>query len=177
MRKCNERNQSPAGRCSCTEAALRAAEVRTARRDVATAGPFDGRGDAFRIVPMIGQGSPAPRVLALGQEVLQDALHPLEIRQLRFDLGEPFPGDAPDGNPIGAVLELQKLADFFQGEAQFLGPLDESNALDQAQRVVPEGAVARRDRQQLSVLVVADGLDAHVGRTCEPADRERVRCG
>ena len=116
-------------------------------------------------------------MLALRQEILQDTLHSLEIRELRFDLREPFACDPADGHPISSVFELQELSDLFQREAQLLGALDESDPLDQAQRVVPEGAIARRHRQQLPVLVVANCLDTHVRGAGEPADRERIRSG
>ncbi len=113
-------------------------------------------------------------VLALGQEPLENPLHAPEDFQLKFNLREPVSRDASDRIAIGAVLELQQLADFLQRKAQLLCMLDEADAIDQADRVVTECPGARRNRQQLSVLVVPDGLDADIGGAGEAADRERL---
>jgi len=111
-------------------------------------------------------------VLALGQEILQHALHSPQVRELRLDLGEPVSGNSANRRSIGTIFEQQELADLFERKAKLLRALDEANALHQAQGVVAKSTVARRDGQELAVLVVADRLDAYVGRTSEPPDRE-----
>jgi hypothetical protein len=111
-------------------------------------------------------------VLASSQQLFQDALHALEVGELRVDLGESVGSDLPDGSAIGSVLEQQQLSDFLQREAELLSPFDEADALDKARRVLPKCPCARWHRKELSVLVVADGLDTDVGRTGKPSNRQ-----
>jgi len=111
-------------------------------------------------------------VLALGHEVFEDSLHPLEVRQFRLDLRQPVGSDASDGPSIGAVLQLQQFSHLFERETELLRPLDEADPLDQAQRVIAERSFALWHRQELSVLVVADRLHSDVGGAGEPADGE-----
>ena len=170
--------QSPRLRCSCTEASLRDAAGRRERAGDGTIASADGADSRPRMVPMIGHGRPALRVLALRQEIAQDTLHPLEIARASLRSADSrSPATRRIDTAISPVLELQELSDLFQREAQLLRALDEADPLDQAQRVVPESAIARRHRQQLPVLVVANGLDANVRGAGEPADRERIRSG
>ena len=111
-------------------------------------------------------------MFASGQQLSQDPLHPFEVRDLRVDLREPVGGDLSDGAAIGSILEQQQLPDLLERETELLSPLDEADALDKARGVVPKCPGARWHRQELSVLVVANGLDADVGRTGEPSDRQ-----
>jgi hypothetical protein len=102
------------------------------------------------------------RMLAFMQQMAERSTHALEIGELGFDLFDPCGGNRTDGFPVGTVLQGEQAGDFVEGEPEVLSPLDEANATDDCDRVLPVAAFAFRYRQERSLLIVADGLHAHL---------------
>ncbi len=101
---------------------------------------------------------------------MQGRAHALQVLQLRLDLVKPLGGDGPDSGAVFTILERQQAGDLVEREAEFLGALDEADAIDQIDRVAAIATVPVRHRQQVSSLVVAHRFDADAGAPGEMSD-------
>jgi len=127
----------------------------------------DGRKFAARLV-----GRDAPTDIALleirepnGLKAIRlgdsDAL---QVGELLADIGQFLLAQRTRLPAMRAVFQLQQLADFVEGESEFLRVADEAQPLDMILGVAPDAARrARRLADQPTALVVADGFQVHAG--------------
>jgi hypothetical protein len=85
--------------------------------------------------------------------------HPFDAAQVgdaTADLRKPRAGDASDGAPVGAVVELEECCDLLKRESQVLRALDETDAVHVARAVTAVSAShAAGLRHQAAPFVIA----------------------
>src|SRR3954471_7243572 len=111
-------------------------------------------------------------LVAAHDQLLQRALHGLQLLHALLDRGELFRGERAR---VGAapIAELEQVADLLQRESEALRALDEAQPRE---RLGPGMAIAplrpRRLADQSQPLVIAYGFDADPGRAGGLADGE-----
>ncbi len=112
---------------------------------------------------------------AIGQQVVQRALHARKVDQLGANLFQPRRRHSAYASAIASVSEVQQRRNLVQRKPQSLRPLDESDAGDQVGCVVPDSTSRRRDWQQPPALVIPDGLDSDASSPSQTANGHRQR--
>src|SRR5262245_24757773 len=116
---------------------------------------------------------------ALGGHGTQDALEALQVSDPVSDVGYVLLGygfDLCTGHPA-ATTKPQKLADLVEREAQLARTPNENEALRMFVGVEPMPAgAARRIWQNTDSLVIANGLDVHLGLLGKRADGQSRIC-
>jgi len=118
-------------------------------------------------------GNLAATGVACSHELCKRRLHPREVRQSGANIGQPERGESGRLTAMGAILELQQLADLIQAKAQALSGLHELQPRDVRLAIAANAAVGTaRFEQQALALIETDRLDIDPGGSCEGTDSQ-----